>query len=209
VRYSEIHKSLRLVALCGAWIALSGRVAPAQVANQSDVSGIPITTSSVVSPVFTVAAGGAVRVMTFITPEIANAYQQAAARINAQLASQSFATSQGYRPPPATQNLLYVVASGGPGSAVASSELLRRLMAGNSSPRTISSAQAFVESFRGLLAKGIAMNPRFYNSLAATQLANAVAAFDAFIDASNAAFLASPPPEVPAVHGILMQLTSH
>jgi hypothetical protein len=209
VRYSELLKALRLAAGGGLWFAATGAAAHAQVANQSDVTGIPITSSSVVSPVFTVSVGGAFRVITFITPQIANRYQQAAGRINAQLSSQSFATGQSYRPPPATQNLLYEVASGGAGSAAAAGELLSRLTAGNASPQAVSSAQAFVEAFRGLLARGIDMNPQFFNSLTATQLANAVAAYNAFIDSSNEAYLSSPPPELVAIHGILTQLTPH
>ena len=209
MRYSELRKILRLATAGAVGLAAAGAVAGAQVANQSDVTGIPITSSSVVSPVFTVSVGGAVRVITFITPQIAAAYQQAAGRINAQLSSQTFATSDGYRAPPATQNLLYEVASGGAGSAAAAEQLAGELTAGNASPQAVSSAQAFVEAFRGLLAKGIDMNPQFYNSLTATQLANAVAAYNAFIDASSESYLSSPPPAVPAIHGILEQLTPH
>ncbi len=209
MRYSELLKALRPVALAALGLVAAGSLAGAQVANQSDVTGIPITSSSVVSPVFTVSVGGATRVITFTTPQVANAYQQAAGRINAQLSSQTFATQTGFRAPPATQNLLYEVVSGRTGSAAAAGQLLDRLTAGNASPQTLSSAQAFVESFRGLLAKGIDMKPQFYNALTATQLANAVAAYNAFIDASNESYLASPPPEVVAIHGILTQLTPH
>ncbi|MDE3052264.1 MAG: hypothetical protein KGJ70_00150 [Gemmatimonadota bacterium] len=197
------------MALAAGALLAAGSPAGAQVANQSDVTGIPITSSSVVSPVFTVAVGGAARVITFTTPQIAVAYQQAAGRINAQLSSQTFTTQQGFRAPPATQNLLYEVVSGGTGSAAASAQLLDRLTAGNASPQAVSSAQAFVESFRGLLAKGIDMKPQFFNSLTATQLANSVAAYNAFIDASPAGYLSAPPPEVMAVRGILAQLTAH
>lgn len=209
MRYSELLKGLRPAAV--AWVALvvAGALAGAQTANQSDVTGIPITSSSVVSPVFTVSVGGAVRVITFVTPQIQIAYQQAAGRINAQLSSQTFTTQQGFRAPPAAQNLLYEVASGGAGSATAAERLLDRLTAGNASPQAVNSAQAFVDAFRGLLAKGINMNAQFFNSLTATQFANAVAAYNAFIDASPASYLASPPPEVAAIHGMLTQLTPH
>ena len=209
MRYSELHSPMRAAIVACALVAASAIPAIAQVANQSDITGIPITTSSVVSPVFTMSVGGAVRVITFITPQIATQYQQAAGRINAQLSSQTFATTSGFRAPPATQNMLYEVASGGPGSGPAASQLLSQLTANNASPQSMANAEAFVESFRGLLGKGIAMNPQFFNSLTATQLANTVAAYNAFIDSSNEAFLSAAPPEVSAIHGILAQLTSN
>ncbi|MGA9836932.1 MAG: hypothetical protein WBQ26_06415 [Gemmatimonadaceae bacterium] len=189
-----------------ALLPLTAVAAAAQIANQSDISGISITSSSIVSPVFSVSLGGTIRVITFITPQIATAFQQAAARINAQLNSQTFATDQGIVPPPVTQNLLYEVASGGPGSGPASTQLLNVLTADNASPQTMANAEAFVEAFRGLLAKGIVMNLEFFNSLTATQFANAVAAYNAFIDSSSEAFLVAPVPEVAAIHAILVQL---
>jgi hypothetical protein len=186
-----------------AWATL----AAAQTGNQSDVTGIPITTSSVVSPVFTVSVGGAVRVITFITPQIAQSYQATSARVNALLSSQTFVNQDGAEPPPTTQNLLYEVSSGGSASADAAARLVAILTANNASPTAVANAEAFVESFRGLLARGIAMDPRFFNSLTATQLANAVAAYNAFVDSSNAGFLAAPPPELAALRSILLDLT--
>lgn len=209
MRYSELPRLARAAIAACALVAGGAMPAHAQVVTQSDVTGIPITSSSVVSPVFTMSVGGAVRVITFITPQIATQYQQAAGRINAQLSSQTFATSAGFRAPPETQNMLYEVASGGPGSGPAASQLLGHLTANNASPQAVANAEAFVESFRGLLGKGIAMNPQFFNSLTATQLANTVAAYNAFIDSSGEAFLSAPPPEVSAIHGILAQLTSN
>ncbi|HEY5219485.1 MAG TPA: hypothetical protein VIJ16_06740 [Gemmatimonadaceae bacterium] len=206
--YSKLRNFGRSVLVAsGLLVFVAGSVA-AQVANQSDITGIPITSSSVVSPVFTVSVGGAVRVITFITPQIATWYQQAAARVNAQLASQTFATRDGFRPPATTQNLLYEVASDGPGSAQASTQLVNLLTTDNASPAAVANAEAFVEAFRGLLAKGLAMNPRFFNSLTATQLANTVAAYNAFVDSSSEPFLTSPPAELVAIRGILAQLTT-
>jgi hypothetical protein len=208
MRYSRLSSAGRLA--LAAVLLLPALVAPAaaQTGNQSDVTGIPITTSSVVSPVFTVTVGGAVRVITFITPQIAQSYQQTAARVNAQLGSQTF--SDGGAPSPGSvQNLVYEVTSGGSTSAQAANRLVTVLTADNASPTTVANAEAFVESFRGLLAKGIAMDPRFFNTLTATQLANAVAAYNAFIDSSTEAFLASPPAELQTIRGVLLQLTSH
>ncbi len=206
MRYSEIHRRTCVTLATVALLPLTAVAAAAQIANQSDISGISITSSSIVSPVFSVSLGGTIRVITFITPQIATAFQQAAARINAQLNSQTFATDQGIVPPPVTQNLLYEVASGGPGSGPASTQLLNVLTADNASPQTMANAEAFVEAFRGLLAKGIVMNLEFFNSLTATQFANAVAAYNAFIDSSSEAFLVAPVPEVAAIHAILVQL---
>jgi hypothetical protein len=210
VRSSERH-SRRAPWIAGAaalLIAVPQGRAAAQHGNQSDVTGIPITSSSVVSPVFGVSLGGAVRVITFITPQVAASYQQSAARVNAELGSQSFSDSGGMRPNPTTQNLIYEVASGGATSAQASARLVAILTRNNAAPATVANAEAFVESFRSLLAKGISMDPRFFNSVTATQLANAVAAYNAFIDSSTEQFLMSPPPELVTVHGVLAQLTS-
>lgn len=204
MRYSRLHNTALAMLAVG---ALLPAAAAAQTGNQSDVTGIPITSSSVVSPVYTVSVGGAVRVITFITPQIAQSYQQTSARVNAQLASQTFTDPSGARPAPAVQNLVYEVASGGAASAQAANQLVRIMTTGNNTTATVTSAQAFAESFRGLLAKGIAMDPRFFNSLTATQLANAVAAYNAFINASGESFLASPPPELGAIRGVLEQLT--
>lgn len=179
----------------------------AQKGNMSDITGIPITSSTVVNPVFTVSVGGAVRVITFVTPQVATSYQQTSGRVNAQLGSQSFQNEDGSRAPAAVQNLVFEVASGGTTSAQAATQLASVLTANNADPATVANAEAFVESFRGLLARGIAMDPRFYNSLTATQLANAVAAYNAFIDSSNERFLASPPAEVGIVRSVLAQLT--
>lgn len=180
----------------------------AQKGNQSDVTGIPITTSSVVSPVFTVTIGGAVRVITFITPQVAQSYQQTSARVNAQLASQTFTDGNRDRSGAAVQNLVYEVASGGNTSAQAANRLVGVLTANNASATTVANAEAFVESFRGLLAKGIAMNPQFFNTLTATQLANTVAAYNAFVDSSSESFLSAPPPELTTIRGVLVQLTA-
>ncbi len=207
--YSERHNGWwRAVAGAGVVLTLVSAPAAAQVGNQSDVTGIPITSSSVVSPVFGVSLGGAVRVITFLTPQIAQSYQQTAARVNAELSSQAFTDSGGVRPNPVTQNLIYEVASGGNTSAQAANRLLGILTTGNDSPATVANAQAFLESFRGLLARGIAMDPRFFNSLTATQLANAVGAYNAFIGTSTEGFLSSPPPELNAIRDVLTQLTS-
>lgn len=201
-------RSPRLAAFAACTLlVLVAAPAAAQVANQSDVSGISITSSSIVSPVFGVSVGGAVRVITFVTPQVAKSYQETAARVNAQLSSQSFAGATGYVPPPATQNLLYEVTAGGSQSGQAAGQLLTILTTDNASSQTVANAQAFVESFRGLLTKGIAMDTRFFNTLTATQLANSVAAYNAFIDSSSESFLTSPPAEIPAIHAILVQLT--
>ncbi len=206
--YSELHRRMHLALAAAALLPLTALAAAAQVANQSDVTGISITSSSIVSPVFSVSLSGTVRVITFITPQIATAFQRSAARINAQLSSQTFATDQGFVPPPATQNLLYEVLSGGSESGLASTQLLSVLTAHNASPETVANAEASVEAFRGLLAKGIMMNLQFFNSLTATQFANAVAAYNAFVDSSNEVFLASPPAELAAIHSILVQLAA-
>lgn len=205
MRSSSLRSLSIAVAIAGALLPVT---AVAQTGNQSDVTGIPITTSSVVSPVFSVSVGGAVRVITFVTPQVAQSYQQTSARVNAELASQTFTERSGVRPPPATQNLVYEVAAGGSTSADAANRLVNILTSNNASTAAITDAQAFVESFRGLLAKGIAMDPRFFNSLTATQLANAVAAYNAFIDSSAEAFLAAPPPELTTIRGVLLQLTA-
>jgi hypothetical protein len=206
--HSRRRSRMKAVAGACALLPFAWSGAAAQVGNQSDVTGIPITTSSVVSPVFGVSLGGAVRVITFITPQIAQSYQQTAARVNAELSSQSFTDSGGVRPSPVTQNLIFEVASGGNSSPQAANRLLAILTANNDAPATVANAQAFLESFRGLLARGIAMDPRFFNSLTATQLANAVGAYNAFIDSSTEAFLSAPPVELDAVRDVLAQLTS-
>ena len=205
--YTEARRPRSAALTACAFLTLLAAPAAAQVANQSDVSGISVTSSSIVSPVFGVSVGGAVRVITFVTPQVAQSYQETAARVNAQLSSQSFAGTGGYRPPPTTQNLLYEVTAGGSASGQAAAQLLTILTTDNASPQATANAQAFVESFRGLLVKGIAMDTRFFNSLTATQLANSVAAYNAFIDSSSESFLTSPPPELPAIHDILVQLT--
>jgi hypothetical protein len=204
MRSSKLPEGVLLVALaCGLCPAL----AAAQVGNQSDITGIPITNSSVVSPVFSVSVGGAVRVITFVTPQVAQSYQQTSARVTAQLGSQTFTSRDGVRPPAGTQNLVYEVASGGSTSAAAANRLVGILTTNNGSPSALTNAEAFVESFRGLLARGIAMNPQFYNSLTATQLANAVAAYNAFIDSSSEGFLSAPPPELSTIQSVLADLT--
>jgi hypothetical protein len=208
MRYSRLNSRRRLALAAALMFPLLAPPVRAQTGNQSDVTGIPITTSSVVSPVFTVTVGGAVRVITFITPQVAQSYQQTAARVNAQLSSQTFA-DEGGRSSGVAQNLVYEVASGGTTSAQAANRLVSVLTANNASSTTVANAEAFAESFRGLLAKGIAMDPRFFNTLTATQLANAVAAYNAFIDSSSEAFLASPPEELQTIRGVLAQLTGH
>ena len=152
MRYSEIHRRTCVTLATVALLPLTAVAAAAQIANQSDISGISITSSSIVSPVFSVSLGGTIRVITFITPQIATAFQQAAARINAQLNSQTFATDQGIVPPPVTQNLLYEVASGGPGSGPASTQLLNVLTADPVAigSATISAARSFSRSSRGI-----------------------------------------------------------
>ncbi len=205
--YSELRRPTRLAFATIGILALAASTAAAQVANQSDVSGISITSSSIVSPVFSMSLGGTTRLITFITPQIAAAFQQSAGRINAQLSSQTFATSDGVRPSAATQNLLYEVLSGGAASGPASTQLLNTLTTGNGSPQAVANAEAFVDAVRGLLAKGIVMNPQFFNSVTATQFANAVAAYNAFVNSSGEAFLGAPPAEVTALRAILLQLT--
>lgn len=209
MRYSgRLDGWRRAWAVCGLLVCVAAGAA-AQTGNQSDITGIPITTSSVVSPVFSVSMGGAVRVITFITPQVAQSYKEASARINAQLGSQVFADSNGVQAPPATQNLIYDVTSGGSHSAQAATQLFGILTHGNAAPETVANAEAFVQSFRGLLARGIAMDPRFFNTLVATQLANAVAAYNAYIGTSNATYLSAPPPALPVIRNILAQLTAH
>jgi hypothetical protein len=205
LRVSDGASALALTALL---LAATARAGGAQVGNMSDVTGIPITNSSVVSPIFGVAPSGAIRVITFITPQVAQGYQQTAARVQAQLASQTFTERDGVRAPALAQNIVYEVASGGATSATAASRLVALLTTNNNSPGAVTNAEAFVESFRGLLAKGIAMDPRFFNTLTATQLANAVAAYNAFIDSSTESFLAAPPAELATIHSVLASLTT-
>ena len=205
-RTSRRLSVLAVAALLFPILAVNGY---AQRGNQSDVSGIPITTSSIVSPIFAVPIGRAIRVTTFVTPQVANSFQLRAARINAELGSQTFASVNGTPSTAESQNLVYEVASGENTSAQAAARLVAILTTGNASTTTIANAEAFVESFRGLLASGIAMDQRFFNTITATQLANAAAAYNAFIDSSNESFLADPPPELAIISGVLRQLTSH
>ncbi len=208
MRYSGRLDGWRHVCGACALLVCSAVGAAAQRGNQSDITGIPITSSSVVSPVFSVSMGGAVRVITFITPQVAESYKEASARVSAQLSSQVFTDSAGVQAPAATQNLISEVVSGGGQSARAASQLLGILTHGNAAPETVANAEAFVQSFRGLLARGIAMDPRFFNTLVATQLANAVAAYNAYIQTSNESFLSAPPAALPVIHRILAQLTA-
>lgn len=205
---SRTNRHLAVLAFAVLFLPIFAANGHAQRGNQSDVTGIPVTTSSIVSPVFAVSIGRAVRVITFITPRVANSFQLRAARINAELGSQTFVSTNGTRSTAESQNLVYEVASGATTSAQAAARLVAVLTAGNASTATITNAEAFVESFRGLLANGIAMDQRFFNALTATQLANAVAAYNAFIDSSNDAFLIAPPPELTTISGVLRQLTS-
>ncbi|HVZ77016.1 MAG TPA: hypothetical protein VG818_03445 [Gemmatimonadaceae bacterium] len=199
--------SSRNARLALALIALVPAAARAQKGNESDVSGVPVTTSNVVSSVFSPTLGGAIRVLTFITPQVARDYQQTTARLSAQLGSQVYTGAGGYRPPAATQNLLYELMSGGSASNAAGARLVQALTAGNASPDAVANAQQLALSLRGILSRGASVDPRYFNTLAATQLANASASFNAFIDASGEGLLSSPPPEVQAIHAVLATLT--
>ena len=181
----------------------------AQRGNQSDVTGPSVTSSSVVAQTFSVSVSNATRVTTFITPQAANSFQVKTVSVSAALRSQTFTTSTGIRTTPASQNLVYEVGSGGPTSPQAAARLVTILTTGNASTVTITNAEAFVETFRGLLASGVTMNPQSFNALTATQLANTVAAYNAFIGSSSEAYLSAAPPELTTITSVLRKLGSN
>jgi hypothetical protein len=148
-------------------------------------------------------------VLTFISPRVTQAFQQTSARVAAELCSQAYASADGFRPPPATQNLLCTVMAGGAGSALAVAQLTRILTSGgNTSPEAVASAEALSESLHDILARGILVNSAFFNILAATQLATASATYNALIASSGESFLSSPPAEVTALRAILRQFST-
>lgn len=181
--------------------------AAAQTGSQSDVSGLPMTTSDVVAGAFGPPVGSAIHVLTFVNTQVARNFREATTRISAQLNSQSFTEQGGMRPPPATQNLLFEVMSGGSAAGPAANRLVQILTANNADPLTVANAQALADALLGLLPRGMSVDSRYFNTLAASQLNNATGAFNAFIDSSRESFLSGPPPEVGVIRAILMQLT--
>jgi hypothetical protein len=209
MRLSDSHKSRRwylALGLVGVTL-LCGQGAGAQKGGQSDVSGLSMTTSDVVAGAFGPPVGSVVHVLTFVSTQVARNFREATTRISAQLNSQSFTEQGGARAPAATQNLMYDVMSGGSASNAAAARLVQILTASNADPQTVANAQALADALLGLLPRGMAVDSRYFNTLAASQLNNATGAYNAFIDSSRESFLAGPPPEVGVIRVILMQLT--
>jgi hypothetical protein len=166
-----------------------------------------MTTSDVVAGAFGPPVGSAVHVLTFVNTQVARNFREATTRISAQLNSQTFAETGGVRPPAATQNLLFEVMSGGSTSTAGASRLVQILTLNNADPQTVANANALADALLGLLPRGMAVDSRYFNTLAATQLNNATGAYNAFIDSSREGFLSGPPPEVGVIRAILIQLT--
>ena len=95
----------------------------------------------------------------------------------------------------------------GPGAGDAGARLAAALSAGNSAAGA-RAARALVPRLRGLLAAASRMDPARPGDVAATRLNASVTQFNAFVDASDPAFLAASPPEMTALRTVLGRLVA-
>lgn len=165
--------------------------AGAQSGNQSDVTGVSTTGSTIAGGAF---APGPVAVP--VSPQVQAAITQASGRMVAQLVNGTLTSPAGVplAIPAATQRAVVALmtrwtAEGGSGAAVVAD------LAAAGAP--YASVTALVESLAGLL-----------TSPAPGQLASAISNFNALVGTVDASFLVSPPPSFVAIQAVLANLVA-
>jgi hypothetical protein len=169
----------RLVALGCITAALP---ASAQTGNQSDVTGVATTGSTIAGGAFAPSPG---QVATTATPAVQAAVAQASATVAAQLSTGTMTTPTGIAIPAAAQQAVAAVMTTNVVNTTAGVALAAEL-GGNTA------AAALVESVTGLL-----------TSPAPGQFASAIGNLNALIDAAPVEFLANPPPGFLAIQASL------
>jgi hypothetical protein len=171
--------------------------------DQSDVSGVIVTTGDQISPMF--AEPGSVRGMTC---PVAWGVRTAATHshhllLNGGMDGTLFPQRQ--IDPAARQRVLGVLTSDGYG---ADASALLAVLAPQQNRRAAAAARALVHELRGLFLEVERIDPAHPGVAGATRLARSVSAYNAYIEASGAEFLAAPPPELYAIHSALHAMVS-
>jgi hypothetical protein len=171
--------------------------------DQSDVSGVIVTTGDQTAPMF--AEPGSVRSMTC---PVAWGVRTAAARSHALLLNGGMASTlvpERQVEAAARQHVLGVLTSNG--NAAEGGALLAAL-APHQNRGAASAARTLVHELRGLLLEMERIDPARAGAAGATRLARSVSAYNDYIEASGTDFLASPPPELRALHSALHAMVS-
>lgn len=156
--------------------------ATAQTGNQSDVTGVTTTSSTIAGGAFAPSPG---QVAATANPTVQAAVAQASATVAAQLSTGTMTTPTGVSIPVAAQQAVAAVMTTNVVNSPAGLALAAEL-GGNTA------AAALVESVTGLL-----------SSPATGQLASAIGNLNAIVDAAPVEFLANPPPAFVAIQASL------
>jgi hypothetical protein len=171
--------------------------------DQTDVAGVIVTSGDQIAPVF--AEPGTVRSMSC---PVAWGVRTTASRAQAQLASADLTgilTPAGGRLDAAAQDRVLAVLTADARSGNGSDALLAALAPPHNRQAT-AAARKLVRESRGLFNVVQSIDPASPGPAGATRLSRTVGAYNGFIEASSAEFIASPPPELSALHSVLNAL---
>ena len=166
----------------------------AQRNNSSDVSGVSVTGSAIVSGNFVAPpAPRPIQVTTELgTPFTADRIRALGATVENQMTAGTFTGADGAALPPDVQIIVLGVLKSGITGAGLSANALRDLLA-EGAPGHVDAAVALVDA---LIAMG--------TTPTVPAVATAVRAFNAYVGVARPEFLTSPPAEFRAVHAVIM-----
>jgi hypothetical protein len=170
--------------------------------DMSDVTGPAVTSGDQLAAMFTEPG----TVLSMYCP-VAWGVRTTATQVHTRLASaelQPVFHFAGESITPPTQQAVLALVTASPRDRQAGAPVVAALTANN--PGAARQANRLVDEMRGLFGVLETVNPLRPGIAAPTRLGRAVSAYNAFVDASPAAFLASPPQEFAAIHAVLNQL---
>lgn len=171
--------------------------APAQNGNQSDITGPIPTTSDIAGGAFTTTTGGGGTETVFSGGATAQAsVNQAAATVSSQLSAGSLSAPAGGSISASAQTAVYNILTANAELGSSLSAVANSLTSAPGAPPA-TAVQNLLDSLVGLL-RG--------RKITAAKLLAAIRAYNSMIDASNAAFLSTPPAELLAIQAALSKL---
>lgn len=184
---------MRISSWCIVAVALTASAASAQTGNQSDVTGVATTGSTIAGGAFAPSPG---TVAVPVNPQVQAAITQASATMVTQLANGALTSPTGapLAIPAAAQQAVVALMTRWEAAGASVAAVIADL-AGAGAPSA--SVAQLVESVAGLLA-----------APAAGQLASAIANFNALVGTVDVSFLTTPPPSFVAIQAVLANLAA-
>ncbi len=197
VKYFSAHLNAGLALGAFLMVLQTASPAPAQNGNQSDGTNPIPTTSDIAGGAFTTTTGAGETQTVFTGGATAQtSVNQAAATVSTQLSAGSISAVSGGSISASAQTAVYNILTANADVGASLSTVANALTSAPGAPPA-SAVQALLDGLRGLLRGG---------KVTPAKLLSAIRAYNATIDASNAAFLSSPPAELLAIQAALSKL---